>query len=732
MRPTLSVIIPTKNEAGNIEELVTRIGRATAGISTELIFVDDSTDDTPSVISKISGRRRRRVSLIHRPPERRDSGLGAAVVEGIRAATGKWVCVIDADLQHPPEVIPRLLDSAQQGGAEVVVASRYADSGEAAGLGSARFAMSKLCTLAARFFFPRRLAKVTDALSGYFLVRRETIDPDRLRPRGFKILLEILVRFPHLITSEVPFRFNARHSGQSKASLREGLRYLTLLVDLRVGGLFRRLTRFGLVGASGLIVNLLLLATFTHFGSLHYVLSAALATQGSTMWNFTLTEIWVFRDRSTKRPALLRLGGFLLMNNAMFVLRGPFLVILTSGLGLHYLLSNLVTLIALGFVRYLASDGWIWANHHSPRPKWFNYDIHGILRLTSEVRLPELDYFSTSEVPERPDVKVRIGRPVDRAASNGQFHYGESPGRFGFWVTIAREEFMEVVASPLLRRSPHVLYTNVVEPILRWTLVQRGYALVHAACIAVDGKAVLVTAQTDTGKTTTILRLLAHHPLAFLSDDMIILDRDGRVLCYPKPLTISRHTLEAVKGAPLSRWERLALVVQSRLHSKSGRRTALMLARVPLPMASINAVVQMIVPPPKYAIQRLIPGVTVAQEARVSHLVAIEHGPDLQTPLNSAVALNTILRNCEDAYGFPPYGALEGFLCARNGDNLHQRERDIISKALHRRPATLIRSQTRSWWERLPAIVARARPRGVSFGSLKEPVRPARASRVSG
>jgi hypothetical protein len=264
---------------------------------------------------------------------------------------------------------------------------------------------------------------------------------------------------------------------------------------------------------------------------------------------------------------------------------------------------------------------------------------------------------------------------------------------------------MEVVASPLLRRSPHVLYTNVVEPILRWTLVQKGCALVHGACVARHGKAVLITAETDTGKTTTILRLLSKVRASFLSDDMVIVRRDGRVLCYPKPLTISRHTLEAVNGAPLSRWERIALQVQSRLHSKSGRQSALTLARMPLPMATINTIVQMLVPPPKYTIQRLIPGVEGQREAMMSHMVVIERGPDQRLPLDPAQALTTLLKNCEDAYGFPPYPALERFLPIRNGADLHGLEREIIRDALGGCDTTLIRSQDRSWWLELPRIL---------------------------
>ena len=132
--------------------------------------------------------------------------------------------------------------------------------------------------------------------------------------------------------------------------------------------------------------------------------------------------------------------------------------------------------------------------------------------------------------------------------------YTEGLGALGFGVEISQVgERVEVLAAPLLQRSPHVLYTNVVEPILRWTFASKGYALVHAACFADGDDAYMLTARTDTGKTTTTLKLLDHYPYSFLSDDLTIVCPDGRVLAYPKPLTISRHTVHAVK-TPLLSW----------------------------------------------------------------------------------------------------------------------------------------------------------------------------------
>ena len=157
------------------------------------------------------------------------------MVDGLRAADAPWVCVLDADLQHPPELVPLLLAAAERDEADLVVASRYRGGGRADGLGPARALISAACGSAAKLLFPMRLDGVTDPMSGFFLVRRSVVCLDELRPRGFKILLELLVRHGGLRTTEVPYTFADRHAGESKGTLREGLTYLGSLTNLRLG-----------------------------------------------------------------------------------------------------------------------------------------------------------------------------------------------------------------------------------------------------------------------------------------------------------------------------------------------------------------------------------------------------------------------------------------------------------------------------------------------------------------
>jgi dolichol-phosphate mannosyltransferase len=287
--------------------------------------------------------------------------------------------------------------------------------------------------------------------------------------------------------------------------------------------------------------------------------------------------------------------------------------------------------------------------------------------------------------------------------------YAEWPGSRGFAIELRFGEGIDIVASPLLRDSPHVLYTNVVEPVLRWSFVERGFALVHGACVAVDGQAFLITARTDTGKTTTMLRVLDSQPdYAFLSDDLSLVSPDGRVLTYPKPLTISRHTLVAVNTPLLSWSERLGLFVQSRVHSRSGRRFGLLLTKSRLPMATTNAVVQRLIPPPKYHVERLVPHARVAQVARLAGMIVIERGDGGEVRLDESEALKILMANCEDSYGFPPYDAIEESLYWSNGRDLREVERRIVAAAFEDCPAILMRSATRSWWQMLPDFIGGA------------------------
>jgi dolichol-phosphate mannosyltransferase len=717
MAPAVSIVIPTRNEAGNIEVLLSRIEQATRNIPIEVIFVDDSTDDTPQVIQELQDRFSFAVGLIARPAERRGNGLAGAVVEGFRMARAPLACVMDSDLQHPPELIPQLLKKIEETGADVVVGSRLARGGDASSLGFRRKLVSYAFATLARLTFPMRLGRVSDPLSGLFILRLEKIDLDKLRPDGFKILLEILTRFPALSVSEIPIRFDPRHAGESKASPREVFRFLRLLVRLRLTG-DQHFLQFIAVGASGIVVNSLALAFFTEWMHIYYLISAVLASIVSSSWNFAFIEYWVYRDRQQRRGMLGRLAAFFALNNGALILRGPMIYLLTSVLGVYYILSNLLSLILLVVLRFLFSDQLIWGRGKM-KTKQFAYDIHGILTVVSDAVLPELESFRTQTQIAQPSIRVHLGKsplhghPFTAAPRENvrRIFYDEGFGNFGFKADIEIGDFVEVWASPFLKWSPHVLYTNLVEPILRWTFVKKGYALVHGACLDFGGRSYLITARTDTGKTTSILKVLSRQRRAadlgaFLSDDLTLVSASGEVLPYPKPLTISHHTVKAINAKYLSFGERLALRVQSRIHSRSGRLFAHFLSKSKLPMATINALVQFLVPPPKYSVQLLVPGVRMAKSGKLNGMFVIERSTmDEELHIGPQQALEILFANCEDAYGFPPYDAIKSFLFTSDGADLRVVEHEIIAQAMYDLPAILVRSNSMNWWRRIPALI---------------------------
>jgi dolichol-phosphate mannosyltransferase len=706
--PTLAVVVPTRNEAGNIGPLVAGLEEALQGINAEIIFVDDSDDETPLEISNVARSAAIRIGLIARQPGERDGGLGGAVLAGFAATDARWIVVMDGDLQHPPELVPQLLSHAEENELDLVLASRFRERRSAGGLSRLRAFASRSLIGAARVLFPRRLKGVTDPLTGFFCVRREKLALTPLRPDGFKILLEILVRTPSLRVGECAFTFGRRMTGESKASFGELLRYWKLLMRLRAGDVVPRFGRFGLVGVTGLAVNTLALAAFTDGAGMHYLWGALAATQVSTLWNFILTDRWVFPGPHRRGRLGVRFVAYAAMNNAALLLRGPLLVVLTDWAGINLLVSNVLSLCALTVVRYAFADRVIWA----PRVAIHHYDVHGLVTLTSPVALPELARFRVPELTEPALIQIVPGRLNDApfggdlTSTDGRdvVTYRE-PFEFGARYRFGDSTIVEVTG--LVRRSPHVLYTNVVEPLMRWTLAEQGYALVHAACVTSGDRAFLITARTDTGKTTTILKTLDNHRgYGFVSDDLTLLGPDGTVLPYPKPLTISQHTLHAVKGSDLTFKERQKLRFQARLHSKEGRSIGLLLAEKGLPAAAMNAVVQILVPPPKYDVTRLIPGTEMTQRARLAGMVVIQRGgDDGEQMLSADVALETLMENCDDAYGFPPYPVIQNFLHSRNGADLRSAERRTTAAALSGIPSLLVTSSTMDWWQRLPRLV---------------------------
>jgi dolichol-phosphate mannosyltransferase len=769
----VTVVVPTRNEAGNIAMLVDRLDAALDGVTAEILFVDDSDDDTPQRVEEIALRARHRVRIVHRDPDERSGGLGSAVVAGFHAAASHWAVVMDGDLQHPPELVPELVRAGCERGSDLVVASRYNGAGDSSGLsGVIRHTVSRSSTTLTKTLFPRRMRACTDPMSGMFAVRLDSIDLAALRPNGFKILMEILARSPRLRVSEVPFCFGERHSGESKASLREGLLFARRLIGLRAATAFGRHTQratriagFAAVGASGIAINTLALWLFVELVGIPLLWAAALATQASTLWNFVLTDRLVFRGPK-RLGAVSRLIGFAVINNAVLLLRLPLLHWLTHHPHINYLVANVVTLLAAFAVRFVVSDRYLFNRravmtdlvnrptthqssvpaasspmgtsprrcgpvdlvidlradaappvHRTGRPRLFRYDVHGIVRIESVVHLAELESFRIDGETDAPDIVIDAGwfgrgtvraRPrVTQYVSPAAVSYEEHLGRHGSDFHVEMGDVIKVVAGPMLTRSPHVLYTNVIEALLRFVLVSRGYMLLHSACLDIGGRGVMLSALTDTGKTGTVLRLLREGGGRFLSDDMTILDSSGVALSYPKPLTISHHTLRAVEAGDLTRAEWRRLHVQSRVHSKAGRGVGARMGEMNLPIMSINALTQRVVKPPKYQVERLVT-CQRATSIPVSTLFVIERNDYVLTDICADALIDELIHNTDDAYGFPPFRYFAPALIV-NGlgyDELRVAEREILAKAMAGIRARRLATSDFSWWKHITELVA--------------------------
>ncbi len=303
----LSIIVPTYREAENILPLVQRI-RATldAQGGYEIVFVDDnSADGTEARVEELR-QAGAPVRLIVRQTER---GLSSAILHGFRQARGDLLLCMDADMSHPPESIPALLRALTEQQADLVVGSRYVKGGGIEkGWGLYRWLNSQVA-----LWLARPLSRVRDSGAGFFLLPRRIFEQGKnLNPIGYKALLEVSVKCPCRKVVEVPIQFADRKFGQSKLNLREQLLYLLHLKRLYDYKFERasRLVQFCAIGASGVVVNLLVFAGLQKLG-LPPKAAYALAIGVAMTWNFLPNRYLTF-DLTTHHPVLPQYGRFVL------------------------------------------------------------------------------------------------------------------------------------------------------------------------------------------------------------------------------------------------------------------------------------------------------------------------------------------------------------------------------------------------------------------------------------
>ncbi|MBW4539390.1 MAG: glycosyltransferase family 2 protein [Myxacorys chilensis ATA2-1-KO14] len=320
---SFSLIVPTFNESKNVHQIVqilTRLLDHALPNDYELIVVDDNSPDHTWEIAQQIMPSYPHLRVMRRQTER---GLSTAVIRGWQVARGDILGVIDGDLQHPPEVLLKLLQTVRNG-ADLAVASRHVEGGGTSDWGFVRRLLSRGAQLIGLIILPNVVGRVSDPMSGYFLVRRSAIAQCLLNPLGYKILLEVIGRGDVNRIAEVGYVFQERQEGESKVTWKQYVEYLAHLVKLRSRGRISRLNerfqlgrflRFGLVGLSGFAVDMLafyFLRTSLNLGiARSTILSAEIAVINNFCWN----DLWTFGDVAQNQPKKRqRLKRFLKFN----------------------------------------------------------------------------------------------------------------------------------------------------------------------------------------------------------------------------------------------------------------------------------------------------------------------------------------------------------------------------------------------------------------------------------
>ncbi|MAP93420.1 MAG: dolichol monophosphate mannose synthase [Ponticaulis sp.] len=300
----VSLILPTRNEAGNIAEAIRRAHEALDGIPHEIIVVDDNSPDGTADLVRSIAADDPSVRCIQRIGRR---GLASACIEGALSAAGQVVAVMDADLQHDETILPKLVQPVLSGEAELSVGTRYSGGGGTSGWSETREAQSEWATRLAMRFLKTPLS---DPMSGFFAIRAETFRAliPNLSGRGFKILLDLVFASPEALTlHEEPFVFRGREKGESKLDTPTAIQYLMMLYDRVMGHIIpARFALFAIVGGLGVAVHMLALIACYQLLGMSFLAGQSVAVMSAMTFNFVLNNLLTFSDVRLKGWALLR------------------------------------------------------------------------------------------------------------------------------------------------------------------------------------------------------------------------------------------------------------------------------------------------------------------------------------------------------------------------------------------------------------------------------------------
>lgn len=365
----ISLVVPTYNEAPVIEETLRQACAALrlTGSEFEIIVVDDSSQDGTAEIVERLGRELP-VRVLRRAGRR---GLASAVVDGWATASGDVVGVMDADLQHPPEVLTALARALDSPNVDIAAASRYVPGGGTSGWSWLRRLISWAGMRLGASVLPWTLGEIADSGSGMFLVRASALKDAPLEPIGIKMLLEVLTKARYRDVAQVPYVFRGRPRGESKLSSRQYFEYLVHLQRAgRHTGELRTWVRFGAVGLTGAIISVtgLYLLVESARWPLHLALPAAIETAlvSNFFWNHNLT----FRARraASHHGVLSRLLRYQAVSAPGAILNALVTLVLASR-GVHLLLAAAGGVIAGGLWNMLLSIPAIWRVWDAPQAR---------------------------------------------------------------------------------------------------------------------------------------------------------------------------------------------------------------------------------------------------------------------------------------------------------------------------------------------------------------------------
>ncbi len=326
----LSLVLPTYNEGKNIQAIIGIINQLLDGTIAgdyELIVVDDDSPDRTWEIATALCSEYPQLRVMRRTTER---GLSTAVIRGWQVARGEILGVIDADLQHPTEILLQLLQAIDRG-ADLAVASRHVEGGGVSQWSWIRRLLSRGAQMLGLMILPEVIGRLSDPMSGYFMVRRRSIVGNTLSPIGYKILIEVVGRCKIDWIAEVGYTFRERQAGESKVTWKQYIEYIQHLLRLRRSrsAVF---IRFCLVGLTGVVVDLGVFNLLRQVFELGLTRSAFISAEVAIVNNFLWNDLWTFGDIARRQPGVSqRLKRFFKFN-----------LVCTIGIILQLVVINLI------------------------------------------------------------------------------------------------------------------------------------------------------------------------------------------------------------------------------------------------------------------------------------------------------------------------------------------------------------------------------------------------------